>query len=121
MSEGSLNVAGSELRSARLLLNLGDFCRSLSFCRVGQVAWVFEDETHHSTRQSRVLMVETRHRPVSGVSLAVTGWSVPMGLQFAWTPLLMAILSMKFKFIIKTYDLNPRQFIYPKPNSYWQY
>ena len=31
------------------------------------------------------------------------------------------ILSMKFKFIIKAHDLNPWQFIYPKPTSHWQY
>ena len=31
------------------------------------------------------------------------------------------ILLMKFKSIIKTHDLNPCQFIYPKPNSHWQY
>ena len=31
------------------------------------------------------------------------------------------ILSMEFKFIIKAHDLNPWQFIYPKPNSHWQY
>ena len=33
----------------------------------------------------------------------------------------MAILSREFKFIIKTHDLNPWQFIYPKLNSHWQY
>ena len=33
----------------------------------------------------------------------------------------MTILSMKFKSIIKTHGLNPWQFIYPKPNSHWQY
>ena len=31
------------------------------------------------------------------------------------------ILSVEFKSIIKTHDLNPWQFIYPKPNSHWQY
>ena len=31
------------------------------------------------------------------------------------------ILSMEFKFIIKAHDLNPWQFIYPKPNSHWQH
>ena len=31
------------------------------------------------------------------------------------------ILSIEFKFIIKTHDLNPWQFIYLKPNSHWQY
>ena len=31
------------------------------------------------------------------------------------------ILSMEFKFMIKAHDLNPWQFIYPKPNSHWQY
>ena len=31
------------------------------------------------------------------------------------------ILSMEFKSIIKAHDLNPWQFIHPKPNSYWQY
>ena len=31
------------------------------------------------------------------------------------------ILSMKFKFMIKAHDLNPWQFIYPKPTSHWQY
>ena len=31
------------------------------------------------------------------------------------------ILSMKFKSIIKAHDLNPWQFIYPKPNSHWQH
>ena len=33
----------------------------------------------------------------------------------------MAILSMEFKSIIKAHDLNPWQFIYPKPNSHWQH
>ena len=31
------------------------------------------------------------------------------------------ILSMEFKSIIKAHDLNPLQFIYPKPSSRWQY
>ena len=31
------------------------------------------------------------------------------------------ILSMKFKSMIKAHDLNPWQFIYQKPSSYWQY
>ena len=31
------------------------------------------------------------------------------------------ILSIEFKSIIKTHDLKPWQFIYPKPNSHWQY
>ena len=31
------------------------------------------------------------------------------------------ILSVEFKSIIKAHDLNPWQFIYPKPNSHWQY
>ena len=31
------------------------------------------------------------------------------------------ILSMEFKSIIKAHGLNPRQFIYPKPNSHWQH
>ena len=31
------------------------------------------------------------------------------------------ILSMEFKSIIKTHDSNPWQFVYPKPNSHWQY
>ena len=31
------------------------------------------------------------------------------------------ILSMKFKSIIKAHGLKPWQFIYPKPNSHWQY
>ena len=31
------------------------------------------------------------------------------------------ILSMEFKSMIKTHDLNPWQFIYPKPNSHWQH
>ena len=31
------------------------------------------------------------------------------------------ILLMEFKYIIKAHDLNPWQFIYPKPNSHWQY
>ena len=31
------------------------------------------------------------------------------------------ILSMEFKSIIKAHDLNSWQFIYPKPNSHWQY
>ena len=30
------------------------------------------------------------------------------------------ILSIEFKSMIKTHDLNPWQFIYPKPNSHWQ-
>ena len=33
----------------------------------------------------------------------------------------MAILSREFKSIIKAHGLNPWQFIYPKPNSHWQY
>ena len=28
---------------------------------------------------------------------------------------------MEFKSIIKAHGLNPWQFIYPKPNSHWQY
>ena len=28
---------------------------------------------------------------------------------------------MEFKSIIKAHGLNPWQFIYPKPNSYWQH
>ena len=28
---------------------------------------------------------------------------------------------MEFKSIIKAHDLNPWQFIYPKPNSHWQH
>ena len=28
---------------------------------------------------------------------------------------------MEFKSIIKSHGLNPSQFIYPKPNSHWQY
>ena len=31
------------------------------------------------------------------------------------------ILSMEFKSMIKAHDLNLWQFIYPKPNSHWQY
>ena len=31
------------------------------------------------------------------------------------------ILSMEFKSIIKAHDLNPWQFIHPKPNSHWQH
>ena len=31
------------------------------------------------------------------------------------------ILSIEFKYIIKTHDLNPWQFVYPKPNFHWQY
>ena len=31
------------------------------------------------------------------------------------------ILSMEFKSMIKTHVLNPWQFIYPNPNSHWQY
>ena len=31
------------------------------------------------------------------------------------------ILSMEFKSIIKAHNLNPWQFIYPKPNSHWQH
>ena len=31
------------------------------------------------------------------------------------------ILLMEFKSIIKVHDLNPWQFIYPKPNSHWQH
>ena len=31
------------------------------------------------------------------------------------------ILSMEFKSMIKAHDLNPWQFIYPKPNSHWQH
>ena len=31
------------------------------------------------------------------------------------------ILSMEFKSMIKAHDLNSWQFIYPKPNSHWQY
>ena len=31
------------------------------------------------------------------------------------------ILSMEFKSMIKTHNLNPWQFIYPKPNSHWQH
>ena len=31
------------------------------------------------------------------------------------------ILSMEFKSMIKSHDLNPWQFIYPKPNFHWQY
>ena len=30
-------------------------------------------------------------------------------------------LSMEFKSIIKTHDLKPWRFIYPKPNFHWQY
>ena len=30
-------------------------------------------------------------------------------------------LSMEFKSMIKAHDLNPWQFIYPKPNFHWQY
>ena len=85
-------MVGSELRSARSLLDLRDFRRPLSFCRAGRVALVFEGETRHSTHRSRVLRFETCHRPVGGVSSTVTGWfrsgwSVPAGLRFAWTPL----------------------------------
>ena len=31
------------------------------------------------------------------------------------------ILSIEFKSMIKAHDLNPWQFIYPKPNSHWQH
>ena len=31
------------------------------------------------------------------------------------------ILSIEFKSMIKDHDLNPWQFISPKPNSHWQY
>ena len=31
------------------------------------------------------------------------------------------ILSMEFKSIIKPHGLKPWRFIYPKPNSHWQY
>ena len=31
------------------------------------------------------------------------------------------ILSIEFKSMIKTHDLNSWQFIYPKPNSHWQH
>ena len=31
------------------------------------------------------------------------------------------IFSMEFKSMIKAHDLNLWQFIYPKPNSHWQY
>ena len=31
------------------------------------------------------------------------------------------ILSMEFKSMIKAHDLNPWQFIYPKPNFHWQH
>ena len=31
------------------------------------------------------------------------------------------ILSMEFKYMIKAHDLNPWQFIYPKPNFYWKH
>ena len=31
------------------------------------------------------------------------------------------ILSMEFKSMIKTHDLNPWQFIYPKPKFHWQH
>ena len=40
---------------------------------MGRVAWVFEDETYHLTRQSPILKVGTHHQPVGGVSPAVTG------------------------------------------------
>ena len=30
-------------------------------------------------------------------------------------------LSIEFKSMIKAHDLNPWQFIYPKPNSHWQH
>lgn len=56
------------------------------------MARVFKDETRHSTRRSRVLKVGTRHRPVKGVSPAMTswfrsGWLISTGLQFDWTAL----------------------------------
>ena len=31
------------------------------------------------------------------------------------------ILSIEFKSMIKAHDLNPWQFIYPKPNFHWQH
>lgn len=86
----------SELRSAKSSLNLGDFCHYLSFGWTGQVAQVFEDETCHLTCRSRVLRVETRHRPVRGVNPAAMGqfrlgWSVSVGLQFTWTSLIYIV------------------------------
>ena len=85
-------MAGSKLRSARSSLDQGDFRRSLSFCQAGRVAQFLKDETRHSTRRSWFWWFETRHWPVEGVNPNVTsrfrsGWSVPTGLRFAWTPL----------------------------------
>ena len=89
-------MAESELRSIRSSPDQGDFRRSLSFCRASRVARFLEDETRHSTRRSWFWWFETRHRPVEGVSPNMTGrfrsgWSVPTGLRFAWTPLFRMI------------------------------
>ena len=89
-------MAGSRLKSGRSSSNLGNFWPSLSFCRAGRVAQVFEDETCHSTRQSRFLRVETSHRLSEVLDPTVTGrfqlgWSVLLGLKFAWTLLLLVV------------------------------
>ena len=73
LSKGKPNVAGSELRSAILSPDLGNFQPSLSFCRAGWVARVFKDETCHSTHQSWFLRVETCQTQSSQVGSSRVG------------------------------------------------